>query len=384
MISKYIDHLFVGGLNKDKATLSILIIIFTGSLLLFSNAFAIGEPIVLPFSESSQVVIDGKIDKIEYANSYVDPTTNIIVNWEHNGENIYVGLVSKGTGWVALGFGPENTGMDGANIVIGSVDDVSGSVTISDQIGVGFEHYADSGQGGINNILDHAGSQNNGQTILEFIFPLNSGDVFDHSFQIGGTYGFVLAYQKSDDDLKKYHTDHSNSLNLIIADLEEAPSENPNNGGPDEQVNPKSTTLGIDIPNEGIVDGEIFFSAKLIDEDNVTVVNSVVNFYVNTTLGEVMVGSAITDDEGIASMSITRKIGGVLSVRAEFIGENGFLQSSDIGNIVVSGAHVLEEDPIWWVFDATKGIIVIVFGSVYSVYAFALYQISKLSGEGDA
>lgn len=375
------DNLFVGGLNKVKVTLSISIIIFMGSLLLFSNAYAVREPIVLSFSESSQVVVNGEIEALEYANSYVDPTTNIIVNWEHDGENIFVGLVSKGTGWVSIGFGPENTGMDGANIIIGSVDDVSGSLSISDETGVGFEHYSDSEEGGTNDILDQASSQNNGQTTIEFVVPLNSGDVFDHSFQIGGTYGFILAYHISDDGLKKYHTDHSTSLTLIVEDPDAITPDVPNNGG--EQVKPKSTQLSIDIPNEGIVDDEVLFTAKLIDEDNVVVVNSAVNFYVNTTLGEVMVGSSITDEEGIALMSITRKIDGALSVRAEFAGEKGLLQSDDSGNIVVSGAHVIEPPELPYVFDAVKVIIVIVFGSVFSVYATAIYQIIKISGEGD-
>lgn len=383
MFSKYTNYSFIGGFYKRKVTVSVLLIILTGYVLLFSNAYAIEDTIVLPFSESSNVVIDGEINDLEYTGSYVDSNTNMIVNWEHDGINIYVGLVSKGTGWVSIGFGPENAGMDGSNIIIGSVDDVSGSLTISDELGVGFEHFADSAQGGINDILDQMGSQNNGQTILEFIIPLNSGDVFDHAFEIGGVYSFILAYQISDDDIKKYHTDHSRSLSLVIQDPDLIPEEDPNNGGAGEQIEPKSTSIRIDLPNEGAFD-EVSFSAKLTDEDGVVVINSVVDFYVNTTFGEVKVGSAITNEEGIALMNITRKIDGVISVRAEFVGDNGLLQSSDVGNIVVSGAHVEEDNPIWWVFDATKGIIVIVFASVYSVYAFAVYQIIRISKEGDA
>lgn len=379
MFSKYVKYSFIGNFNKSIVVFSVLLVIISGSVLLSSNAFAFGETIVLPFSETSNVIIDGEINDLEYTGSYVDSNTNIIVNWEHDGENIYVGLISKGTGWISIGFGPENSGMDGANIIIGSVDDVSGSLTISDELGVGFEHFTDSEQGGTNDILNHVGSQSNGQTIIEFIIPLNSGDVFDHAFEIGGIYGFILAYQISDDDIKMYHTDHSISLSLNIQDPDSIPDE-----GLGEQVEPKSTSLKIDLPNEGALNDKVSFSAKLIDEDGVIVVNSIVDFYVNTTFGEVKVGSALTDEEGIALMSITRKIDGAISVRAEFVGDNGLLQSSDLGNIVVSGAHVEEDNPIWWVFDATKVVIVLVFASVYSVYAFAIYQIRRISKEGDA
>ncbi|MFQ6134921.1 MAG: DOMON domain-containing protein [Nitrososphaerales archaeon] len=369
----------------EKSFLTALLLSSAGaSLILASSAFALGDPAVVPYVESSEVVMDGVIGDEEYAGSYVNPTTGMSVYWEHDGENIYLGMVSKGTGWVAIGFGPENTGMDGANIVIGAVDDASGVLAILDEIGVGFEHYPDTDQGGSDDILGKAGSQNGGTTVIEFVFPLDSGDVHDHAFQVGGTYGFILAYQKSVDDMAEYHTDHSTPLTLWIEDPEAAPPQEPGAEEPGQQVQPKSTSLSLSLPAEAMANGELYLSAKLIDEDGAAVENSVVDFYVNTTFGEVKVGSAVTDKDGVAIMNIIRKIDGTLAVRAEYAGgshagKGSHIGSSEVGYITVSGAHVVESDPLYWVFNVTQGIIAIVMGSVFSVFAYVLYQVGRIS-----
>ncbi len=338
---------------------------------------------VVPYVNSSKVVVDGVISNGEYAGSYVDPATSMAIYWEHDGKNIFVSLVSKGTGWVAIGFGPKNTAMDGANIIIGYVDN-SGTLTISDEIGVGFEHYSDTKQGGANNILTSAGSQKGGDTTIEFVFPLNSGDVNDQVFQVGRTYGFILAYEKSAKDLTTYHTARSNRLTLLIESPEAASSEKPGDKAPKQEVKLKSTSLDLSLPIEPMANGKVPISTKIIDEDGVAVTNSMVNFYVNTTFGEVKVGSSITNKDGVAKMNITRKIDGVLAVRAEYTGDDGYNASSKVGYVVIRGAHVIESDPIYWVFNFTQSIIAIVLGSVFSVYAFVLYQVSKIRTNGGA
>lgn len=92
-------------------------------------------------------------------------------------------LLARVPGRVAIGFGSQNTGMSVSNIIIGYVnDDV---VALSNQFSVGRRHSPDVEQGGVNNILDKAGSESDGKTTIEFIFPLNSGDSKDHTFETG-------------------------------------------------------------------------------------------------------------------------------------------------------------------------------------------------------
>lgn len=164
---------------------------------------------VVPYNETSQVVIDGTINQREYAGLYEESNTGIRIHWEHNGENMYIGLISSGTGWVAVGFGSQK--MDSANLIIGAVDD-TGAVTLSDQSAKGWSHNEDSQD----NIIKKAGTQSAKETIIEFIFPLNSEDSADHSFEMGGTYGFIVAYHASSDNFDSIHTKRVPSLSLQI------------------------------------------------------------------------------------------------------------------------------------------------------------------------
>ncbi len=165
---------------------------------------------IIPYNETSQVFIDGTINQREYAGLYEESNTGIRIHWEHNGENMYIGLVSPGTGWVSIGFGPPELKMDKANVILGAVDDATGVVTLSDQSVSGRIHTEDSQD----NIIKGAGTQSSEETIIEFVFPLNSGDNADHSFEMGGTFGFIVAYHSSSDDFGSRHTRRVASLSL--------------------------------------------------------------------------------------------------------------------------------------------------------------------------
>ncbi|OHE55777.1 MAG: hypothetical protein A3K61_06635 [Thaumarchaeota archaeon RBG_16_49_8] len=355
----------------------------TASLMLASAVYAAGEPAVVPYAKMSKSVVDGVVTNGEYADSYADSATGMAVYWDQDGTNLHVALVSKGTGWVAIGFGPKGTAMDGANIIIGYVSD-SGNLTISDEIGTGFEHYSDTAKGGSSNLLSAAGSHNGGGTTIEFVTPLNSGDVNDQAFQAGGSYGFILAYNKSEKDLTTYHTARSQRLSLQIEDPNATTVPGAGSNVTKPEAKQKATSLKLNLPLESMADGRVPISAKVVDQNGTAVSSSVVNFYVNTTFGEVKVGSAITNRDGTASINITRKIDGILAVRAEYLGDTGYNASGKVGYISVRAAHVTQSNQLWWVFDFTQIIIVTVIGSVFSVYAFVLYQVRKISSEGGA
>ncbi|MFQ6125723.1 MAG: DOMON domain-containing protein [Candidatus Heimdallarchaeota archaeon] len=186
-----------------------LILLF---ILMLGTGWAFQVDVVVPYNETSQVVIDGTINQNEYAGHYEESNTGMQIHWEHNGENMYIGLVSPGTGWVAVGFGPLGQKMDKANVILGAVDDATGEATLSDQSVSGRSHTEDSH----NNIIEGAGTQRAEETLIEFVFPLNSGDDADHSFEMGGTYGFIVACHASSDDFGSKHTKRVASLSLQI------------------------------------------------------------------------------------------------------------------------------------------------------------------------
>lgn len=202
-----------------------LITITTATLLI--NTFLIvmlkatPELVTIPYEPKSKVVIDGVIGTDEYLGSYFETITGININWEHNGTHMYIALESPGTGWVGIGFGPINAVMEGANILVGYVNDSTEDLVLSDDFGHADDagrptHSNDTALGGSRDFVAEAGSQSNNKTIIEFVFPLNSGDTYDYPLLLGETYGFFVAYQKTKDDLVSYHTDYSETKDLYV------------------------------------------------------------------------------------------------------------------------------------------------------------------------
>lgn len=147
--------------------------------------------------------IDGVVAPEEYRHALSDPATGIVVNWQNDATYLYVGLVSPGTGWVAIGLDPEQ-GMKGADIIIGAVKD--GALSIKDHFGTATTgHREDSAS----QIVQAAGTEADGKTVIEFVIPLRSDDPSDKSLQSGQTIPVILAYHASSDDFATKHTKRS-------------------------------------------------------------------------------------------------------------------------------------------------------------------------------
>lgn len=186
-------------------------------------SYAQAEQATMPYEPNPIVVVDGTIGANEYKGFYSETATGMTIHWEHDGINIYVALESPGTGWVGIVFGLSGVGMKDGNVIIGYVD-ASGEIFLEDNFGTGpVSHKADISLGGSDNIVSKAGSEVGGKTIIEFVFPLDSGDQYDQSFSPGGTYGFDVAYQQTADDVIAYHTKHSASIDFYM----EAPGAPP-------------------------------------------------------------------------------------------------------------------------------------------------------------
>lgn len=169
----------------------------------------------VPYVPDSNVMFDGVVETGEYGFSYLDQSTGVSVYWEHNGSFLRVGLVGPGTGWVSLGFGPRNVGMDGADMILAYMDD-QGSAVIVDEVGVGHGHYPDTERGGRDDIYDWAVSQLGNTTIVEFSIPLDSGDALDQRLRGNNTYGFFLGYHSMARDRVTYHTARSETMDVFI------------------------------------------------------------------------------------------------------------------------------------------------------------------------
>ncbi len=173
-----------------------------------------GEPIT--FAHHTDFVdirwppgLDGTIGETEYDGTMTDAGTGMGVHWQHDGSLLYVGLTAPGTGWLSIGFEPTNR-MQGANIVIGAI--VDGEVTIEDHYGnAPVSHRADD----VDHIIQAAGREVDGESILEFAIPLDSGDDQDKLLSAGRELTIILAYHRTSDRLTARHTARSTaSLHL--------------------------------------------------------------------------------------------------------------------------------------------------------------------------
>jgi len=162
------------------------------------------EPVVQDTSPVVQVgfLIDGTITPGEYANQTT--LSGVDVYWTNDAENLRIGLVSPGTGYVAIGFEPESH-MQGANFIIASMHE--GVLTIRDDYGhESFAHIEDTARGGTYDILAAAGNEWPDQTVVEFAIPLDSGDATDKPLRPGQEVTILVAYHSMLDSFANRHT----------------------------------------------------------------------------------------------------------------------------------------------------------------------------------
>ena len=141
---------------------------------------------------------DGLISEGEYPHK--TEVAGVEFHWSNDDSYLYAAMSAETSGWVAVGFDPEDR-MKGANYVLGYVKD--GEVFIQDMFGVKptgpGSHPPDEELGGTNDILKYAGREEGGLTVIEFKIPLDSSDQYDKPLRSGGSYDLITALGPSDD-----------------------------------------------------------------------------------------------------------------------------------------------------------------------------------------
>lgn len=178
-----------------------IIFVLLGLIVLLSAA----TDIVIQFNDGGQGVVPVKyIEQITFEEMESVIVEGIELQWRTDEEYIYVNVIAPTTGWVSVGFDPSNQMAD-ADIKFGYVDDM-GEVMVRDDFGTSAtSHAADSSLGGTDDIEDYLGWEENGETLIRFQFPLNSGDMYDKDLVPGNTYTIILAYGASD-NFTGFHT----------------------------------------------------------------------------------------------------------------------------------------------------------------------------------
>jgi hypothetical protein len=163
-----------------------------------------------PATQAAEWSPDGVIQPGEYTGSRQYGAYSI--HWRSDGQFIYLGLSARTSGWVAVAFQP-GTGMKGADMLLGLLKDGKAEIQdryCTDNLGT---HPADIELGGIENILDSGGKEENGLTTLEFKRALNTGDKYDVAVKTGANQ-ILWSYGTSDNPDLKHANKGYGEINL--------------------------------------------------------------------------------------------------------------------------------------------------------------------------
>lgn len=177
-----------------------------------TNTVTQGEELpTIPLVAGTVVSVDGQVNPQKYAFVHQDERTGMTVYGQHDGENLYLALVSPGHGWVSAGFNqPGRQRMDGSSIVIGYVED--GIAYLQDHTGA--EHGHNQKERPVVEVF--AVIQDSEGTTMEFIYPFSSaGDTF---LSPGHEFVLLVAYSKEVRDFKTYHSAARNSIPMVMGE----------------------------------------------------------------------------------------------------------------------------------------------------------------------
>jgi hypothetical protein len=199
------------------------------AVLAWASAAPAGQPAsaqpVIPYDSlmDNRVGIDGVIDNEdgpEYPATYLDKASGLTVHWGFDDSLIYVGLETKGHGWLAIGFGSDK--MNESNLIIGYYTDDSAEVM--NQIGANHAHARSPQSDSVIREAEIDYDEETGITTMEFSYPLQfpAGEAVP-GLAPGGTYDVILAQNTKSIALNAKHT----NLSVLKVKLADKPQPKP-------------------------------------------------------------------------------------------------------------------------------------------------------------
>jgi len=187
---------------------------------------AVAQP-VIPYDSmmDTRAGVDGVIDNEdgrEYPATYVDKAAGMTVHWGIDDSLIYVGLETKGRGWLAIGFGSPK--MHQSNMIIGYYTE--DSTEIGNQLGADNTHVPSPHSDSAIREAEIDFDDETGVTTMEFIYPLQfpSGEATAiPGLAPGGTYDVIIAQNAKTASLKAKHTSLS-AFRVKLADRTQPPT----------------------------------------------------------------------------------------------------------------------------------------------------------------
>lgn len=189
-------------------------------------AWASAQP-VIPYDSlmDTRVGIDGMIDNEdgpEYPATYKDKASGLTVHWGFDDSLMYVGLETKGRGWLAIGFGSDK--MNESNMIVGYYTE--DSTEVMNQIGANHAHARSPQSDSAIQEAEIDRDEETGITTMEFSYPLQfpTGQALAvRGLAPGGTYDIILAQNTKTVSLNTKHT----NLSVLKVKLADKPQPQP-------------------------------------------------------------------------------------------------------------------------------------------------------------
>jgi hypothetical protein len=215
----------------------ILVVLFLGLMLLFSGCIQPQEsPAAVEKSATEEWKADGAVGDGEYTHSMLlqSPARQgysggeMVISWRNDQEYLYLAMNGSTDGWLAIGFEPLEW-MKDADMIIASVQKAK-TVALDEYCTGNYgPHVEDTMLAGTYDILEFAGSQRAGRTVIELKRKLSTGDKFDKSFSPGQAISVIWALSDRSDPSFKHNVAYGEAI-MALSGEQTAPAESPGAG----------------------------------------------------------------------------------------------------------------------------------------------------------
>ncbi|MDD4651294.1 MAG: DUF2202 domain-containing protein [Methanothrix sp.] len=199
---------------------SILVALLLGFMLLFSGCIQPQDSPVAVEKRATEVwKADGSVGDGEYTHSMLLQSSarqgysggEMVVSWRNDQEYLYLAMNGSTDGWLAIGFEPLEW-MKDADMILASVQ--NGKTVALDEYCTGNygPHVEDTMLGGTDDIMEFAGSQKAGRTVIELKRKLDTGDKFDKQFSPGQAISVIWALADSPDPSFKHNVAYGEAI----------------------------------------------------------------------------------------------------------------------------------------------------------------------------
>lgn len=284
----------------------------------------------LYYSDFSGITQDGVVGENEYP-SFTDLFNlngELVTRlwWAHNDTEVAVAIIINGTGWIGLGIGELGTTMIGGNIIMASYDPTGDTVTINDM----FANGQTDPEVDANSITfdSTGGSENNGETIIEYTFPMAIDDPAGHDqfWDKAGRFGFFTAKRNQGKEFDKEHHKHSSSESVEILDnTVPAPVDS-------------DFTFNVLNNNDGTLTLHSQFNGGSASD------NHEVGYFQKSIFGLVKLSDVFTNPSGGADLELEVKKTGELVFTAIFFGDINHTRKELTTSIIIEEVVVIEDD----------------------------------------